>query len=86
MSPSIKYFTPKQVAMKLQVHLATVHRWIASGKLKAYKRCGSRYLIAEEDMMAALEPVQGEPVRLDPTMEREHRAAVEELRRKGIKV
>jgi len=77
MSP--KYVTPKQIATRMQVHLATVHRWIATGKLKAFKRNGSRYLILESDVEQMLNPVQPIEIELCSTLASEHAAAMRKL-------
>lgn len=73
-----QYLTPKQVAGKMQVHLATVHRWIATGKLRAYRRVGGRLLVREADLEGLIVPVYvaSEPgTVLGTDKEEEYRAA-----------
>jgi excisionase family DNA binding protein len=79
----MKFVTPKQVAARLQVHLATVHRWIVSGKLKAYRRMGSRYLINEEDIDTLIVPINNNNNYIDGVIgtekEAEYRSAMKAL-------
>jgi len=43
------YFTPQQVAEKLQLNIGTVYEWIREGKLKAVK-VGDLWCIPESEL------------------------------------
>lgn len=43
------YFTPQQVAEKLQLNIRTVYKWIREGKLKAIK-VGDLWRISESEL------------------------------------
>lgn len=49
--------TPRQAARLLRCHIATLHRWIQTGKLPAWRRGGERYLVSESAVLALVEPV-----------------------------
>jgi len=42
-------------------HLATVHRWRLTGRLRAWKRVG-RYLVSRAELLGLFRPVEGKPV------------------------
>ncbi len=80
--------TPPEAARILHTHLATIHRWIQSGSIRAWKRCMrgdvNRYLLSEADVRARLRPYQ------PPTMpaskaeiEDGYAASVRHLRARG---
>lgn len=48
------FVTPEQVADALQVSSRTIRNWISSGRLRATRPGGSRYLIARADLDALL--------------------------------
>jgi excisionase family DNA binding protein len=48
--------TTNQAAKLLRVHLATVYRWVLSGKLPAWKR-GGRLVVRRADLDGLLTPV-----------------------------
>lgn len=50
--------TIEQVAEMYGVSRRTVHRWIASGKLHAFKLAGGSVRIQRSDAEALLEPVE----------------------------
>jgi excisionase family DNA binding protein len=50
--------TPSQAATRVKCHPATVYRWIRSGKLPAFSRAGTRYLVNLADVEALLAPVR----------------------------
>ncbi len=70
------------------VHLSTLHRWIKSGKLRAWKRAGSRFRVSRQDVLDLLAPVELEP-NVQPIMTKRQlarRAAADmaECRRRGL--
>lgn len=80
--------TPKAAAKLVNVHISSVYRWVLSGKLKGYRRAGSRYLVSRADVLGMIQPVEVEaPDRPRTRREEEEaaRRAVEELRRQGIR-
>jgi excisionase family DNA binding protein len=56
---------PSQAAKLLNLDIGTIYRWINSGKLPAWKRGGSHYVVSRADVAACLEPVRKQP-RLRP--------------------
>ena len=44
-----KYYTPKEIADNLKVHLKTVYNWIKNGNLKAVK-IGHFWRISESEL------------------------------------
>lgn len=48
---------PARAAQLLHVHICSLYRWIAAGKLRAWRRAGRRYVVSEADVKALLEPV-----------------------------
>lgn len=48
-----QYYTPNEIAEKLNVNAYTIIRYIKAGKIKA-KKLGKGYRIAEADLMAFL--------------------------------
>jgi excisionase family DNA binding protein len=48
--------TTNQIARLLKVHIASVYRWLLSGKLVGYRR-GGRFVVRRQDLEAFLEPV-----------------------------
>lgn len=70
-------------------NIRTVFRWIITGKVQGWRRCG-RWFVSRADIVALFEPaaaVTARPARLVPTR-REHtrrqRQAQEFLRERGI--
>jgi excisionase family DNA binding protein len=49
-----RYWTPKQIADRLQVDVHTINRWIREGKLKAI-RLGKQYRIPDSEIRAFIE-------------------------------
>ncbi len=48
---------PSQAAKLVGCHMATVCRWVMTGKLRGWKLAGRRYLVSRADVQAMLEPV-----------------------------
>jgi len=48
------YYTPQQVAEKLQINIRTVYKWIREGKLKAIK-VGDLWRISESEIKRFIE-------------------------------
>lgn len=48
------YYTPQQVAEKLQINIRTVYKWIREGKLKAVK-VGDLWRISETELIRFVE-------------------------------
>ncbi|MEG6568559.1 helix-turn-helix domain-containing protein [Thermoanaerobacterium thermosaccharolyticum] len=48
------YYTPQQVAEKLQINIRTVYKWIREGKLKAIK-VGDLWRISETELKRFVE-------------------------------
>lgn len=48
------YYTPQQVAEKLQINIRTVYKWIREGKLKAIK-IGDLWRISETELKRFVE-------------------------------
>lgn len=52
------YLTIRETAMLLALSVRTIHRYIAEGKLRAYRVAGERSIrIKREDVETLLEPV-----------------------------
>ena len=74
-APERDYYTVPEVARLLEVSAATVWRWVAAGKLGAY-RVGSRSIrIRKQDVQSVITPVRGrwmamkrERVRMTPPL------------------
>ncbi len=49
---------PSQAAKMLGCHMATVYRWVVTGKIPGWRRGGNRYLVRLADVKAMLEPVE----------------------------
>jgi excisionase family DNA binding protein len=82
-----RWLTPKHCARRLRTHVSTIHRWIRTGRLKALKTPGGRYLVAPADFEAALvpaAPAQPWHAQASRTQGAAHAAALEQLRRAGI--
>lgn len=55
------YLTIRETAALLALSVRTIHRYIAEGKLRAYRVAGERSIrIKREDVEALLEPVGAE--------------------------
>ena len=55
------YLTIRETAVLLALSTRTIHRYIAEGKLKAYRVAGEKVIrIKREDVDALLEPVGAE--------------------------
>jgi excisionase family DNA binding protein len=52
------YLSPKAAAQLLDIHPRTVLRWIAAGRLPAF-RVGRLVRIARADLLAAASPITG---------------------------
>jgi excisionase family DNA binding protein len=80
-----RWLTPKHCARRLRTHVSTIHRWIRTGRLKALKTPGGRYLVAPADFEAALQPAAPEQSwQAQAAAGTAHAAALAELRRNGI--
>lgn len=49
-----KYYTLKEIADLLQMHINSIRLYVKEGKMKAFK-VGKGYLVAEEDLRAFIE-------------------------------
>lgn len=77
-----------RAARILGCHLATVHRWVLSGRLPGWRRLG-RWLVSEADARALLVPVDAEAPprpRTAAVGRRGYEEAVAALRRLGVEV
>lgn len=84
------YLTPDEVAKRLRASRSAVYRWILSGKLRSVRRGGKgRRLISEEALAEFLNPPgesRAEPIEARTKRKREYEAALEVMRRAGMKV
>ena len=82
--------SPHEAAKIVHCHVATIWRWVHQGKIRAWKRGGSRYLLSKADLLEQLEPVSPvRPFKLRKLASAEspgHRRAMEQLRRDGFAV
>jgi excisionase family DNA binding protein len=77
----------KRAAAILRCAPSTVYRYIASGKLRSWLRCGVRHLVSEEEVRGLLQPVEPMvPLEKRGEAERRQDAALGELRQKGYAV
>jgi excisionase family DNA binding protein len=53
--------TPTQAAKLVKTHVSTIFRWIHRGRLPAFRRAGSRFLIRLSDLRGVLEPTRPSP-------------------------
>ncbi len=86
MSLPTDLITPKAAARLLHAHVASVYRWITQGKLRSWKRAGTRHLVNRADVLALL--VQEEPaVRLESSGEgaKRYEEAVQRLKESGLR-
>jgi predicted site-specific integrase-resolvase len=70
------------------MNLATLYRWILAGRVRAWRKPTSRYLVSRSEVLALLEPVDVElPARRPPAQARNasHEEAVKYLRSQGFK-
>lgn len=72
--------TPREAAGVLAAHLSSVHRWIQTGKLPAYRRA-SRWLVSRADVERMLVPTESAAARYTT---RAHDQAMQELARAGL--
>ena len=89
MSVPADLITPKEAAHLAGVHTTTLLAWVRAGKLRGYRRAGSRYLVSRADVLALITPVEVVPeVRGRTAAEQELAAAMaaERLRRRGYRV
>ena len=49
-----RLLSPKAAARVAGTHVATLYRWVLTGRLRATRRAHSRYLIREGDLLAFL--------------------------------
>jgi excisionase family DNA binding protein len=47
-----------RAATQLHVNRSTVYRWVLGGKLRSWRRAGTRYLVSLADVRELLQPVQ----------------------------
>lgn len=77
-----------QAAQILRRHVATVYRWILSGKLRAWTVAGTRHAVSEADVLDLIQarrPNQPPPESRGQ-QERRYRAACRQLRALGYEV
>lgn len=86
MSIPTDLLTPREAARLVKAHLSTVHRWIHTGKLRAYRRGPHRYLVSQADLEALLRPVTDILPPSPAAQNRAHEAAIAQLRAMGVKV
>ena len=77
-----KRLTPKQIANRLDVCVATVYRWIQEGRLPAERRVGRSYLVLESDLALLFEPVSAPAGSNGSAAEKER--LENELRKRGL--
>jgi excisionase family DNA binding protein len=53
--PLERFYSVQELAEMLRVHERTIYRWIAGGRLRAY-RAGAKWRVSEIDLKAFLEP------------------------------
>ena len=77
---------PSCAARYLSVHIATIYRWIQTGRLRSYRVGQSRYLLARADVMALVEPVEPACPVVNPAVEKRsrERETQQTLREYGI--
>ncbi len=77
--------TIPEAAGRLRVDPSTVHRWIGRGKLRAWRRAGTRRLISMADVLALIQPITKEVARTDSrARKRRARQTAEVLRWAGL--
>lgn len=53
--------SPRKACEILSVNISTLYRWILAGKLRSWRRAGTRYRVSLADVRALLEPVMPRP-------------------------
>jgi excisionase family DNA binding protein len=72
-------------AGRLRVDPSTVHRWIGKGKLRAWRRAGTRRLVSMREVLGLIQPVAKEVARVDGrARKRRARQTQEVLRWAGL--
>jgi excisionase family DNA binding protein len=86
MPQQTEYLSPKATAKLLQVHTTTIYSWVKSGKLRAFRRAGTRLRIARADVESLLVPVvPAVPVPTSRELEQRQVQAERQLKAAGIK-
>ena len=81
--------TPREAARLVGTHLSTVHRWLHSGRLRGWRRAGTRYLVSRAEVLAVIQPVAVGEVETPRTAAEDAAAAErarEYLRARGYRV
>ena len=77
---------PKVAARLLRCNVSTIYRWILKGKLRAWRRGGTRHLVRRADVEGMLvEEVPAMPLDGEQERERRGREAAERLRAGGMR-
>lgn len=58
--------TPREAARLLHLHVSAVYRMVMRGRIRAWKRGTSRYLLSRQEVMALLAPEPPQPDALRP--------------------
>lgn len=78
MNATDRLLTPKQIAARLHLHVATVYRWIFQGRLPAARPGPRCYLVRIEDLDRMLTPAT-------PAIEKTRQRLARETREAGIR-
>ena len=86
MSLPTDLISPKQAARVLRAHVASVYRWIATGRLRSFKRAGTRHLVSRGDVESLLVEEMPSP-RLETSADvaRRRKEAIDRLRANGLR-
>lgn len=71
--------TPREAAALLHVHLATVYRLCADGRLACWTRAGTRKFVSRAAVLGLYQPPANVPAGRVPS----HQEAVERLQKQG---
>lgn len=81
--------TPRRAARIVGVHISAIYRYVLKGKLRGWRRAGSRYLVSEAEVRALIQPVVvevEEEIRTRAEEKDAAQASLERLRRAGYRV
>jgi excisionase family DNA binding protein len=71
--------TPKEAAKLVKVHLATLYRFLADGRLPCWTRAGTRKFVSRAAVLGLFAP----PANVPPDRVASHQEAVERLKGLG---
>jgi excisionase family DNA binding protein len=78
--------SPKTAAKILRSHISTVYRLIHSGKLRSFRRAGTRHLVSRADVEALLvEETPAPRLETSADVARRRKEAIDRLRQAGLR-